>query len=182
MNIRLKKDRVIVIAFVILSLGSLIYVAYATANYLPFFSALNQLQMKVLKVVLSGGGNPDQTAMYVQFQVSNPGAYSGFEVYSSSASLDFFVTDNSSITLFTAQPLLAGSIIRSTLGANSQFSTNLIVPLSPSNRTSLVQFDNQYGSKVRAHVTMTVDIVTFLNPVVGHTHLIDDNSFPLSAS
>jgi hypothetical protein len=178
-KIRLSRGKIVSLSFILLSVASAIYVSEITVNYLRFWPALGQLGTQISKVVLTRDANSNQTMLSVHFVVNNPTDYVGFEVWKSSVSLYFLVKGQPNVTLFTNQQLGAQLDIRTPLGANGQTARDQTVPLSTQNSTALWNF-KMNNPETLAHVTLTVDIVSFLNPVIGHTHLSDENDFPLS--
>lgn len=180
MKIKLDRKKIVPVSFILLSLTSAVYISAATVNYLRFWPALSQLDAHISKVVLTKETNPNQTILSVQFVVSNPSDYVGFELWQSSVIFFFFSSGNPNVTLFTNQQLGALLPIRTPLGANTQMARDQVIPLSTENSTALSDFMMK-NPGVLAHVVLNVDIVTFLNPVIGHTHLIDENDFPLSS-
>lgn len=150
------------IVFILLSLGSAIYVSTATLNYLRLFPALNQVQFQVDTLTFN------QSALAAQVRVSNPTDYSGLRIRLLSVILSFFVQTNSSITLFTPpNGITASQQVGATLGPKSVYSFNMPIQLTTQNATMLTNLNRQYPGQVTADVQFRVDIVTFLESVTG---------------
>lgn len=163
--------------FILLSLGSAIYVSTATLNYLRLFPALNQIQFQVDSLSLN------QSAIAAKVRVSNPTDYSGLTIRTLSVVISFFVQTNRNITLFTPpNGITASQQVGASLGPKSIYSLSMPIELTAQNATMLTEFNRQYPSQVTAEVQFRVDIVTFLVSVTGSIPFTQTQDIPLLSS
>src|SRR6266516_2142608 len=145
MNLKLNKGQILSAIFIAVSISSAVYISVAAVNYLNFFPALDQLSGRVTSVgFVNASSGPSLSA---RVDVSNPSDYSGFKLADLSIKL-YFGHSNAS----TTQSLL-----------NIMLNSQQLASLSDFNRT--------YYGQISAHVVLTVDIRTFLDPVIGVTVL-----------
>jgi hypothetical protein len=166
----LKYDRNLLIAvlFLILSVGSAIYVTTAAFNYLRLYPALDQLTFQVDKLSFIQRSPTYQSSLTAQIGVSNPVGYSGLGLRSVSVTIFFYVQTNRNVTLFSAPDfLIASQKIGSQLGPDSLFTVSLPVGLSSQEADQLAAFNNAHPGQTMAEVNLRVDIVTFLVSVTG---------------
>ncbi len=178
----LKWDRrlLVAICFIVISVGSAIYLSAATVNYLRFFPALGQLrgEFQVDKVLLVQGTS--QSTIITRVSVRNPTDYSGFRLGDAIVSMFFHVRDNENVTLLSGHTPQASQFIGGQLGPHSMVSTNVILQLNPQNASSLASFNNSHTGQVVARVTLTIEIITFLDSVTGRLPYTETQDIPLS--
>ncbi len=174
-----ERRRSVSVLFVCLTLGSAVYLALATVNYLSFYPALQSLEAHVLTVSLST--TPlNQSKLTAQIVAENPSDYQGFQMADIVLGLSFYVA-NSKISL-VAQRLPSDQGIHADLGPHSQLVFAVETPLNSQNATSLRAIVHDYPNMVVAHAVLTVFVITFLLPYTGYTYLNDIRDLALSSS
>jgi len=170
MNPKFSTGQILSAVFVAVSVSSAVYISVAAVNYLNFFPALAQLSSRVTSVgFVNASSGPSLSA---RVDVSNPSDYSGFKVSDLSLKL-YFGHSNASTTqtLFQDNPLFGLAVPSRDLGPRSSLVSFLNITLNSQQLASLSDFNSTYYGQISAHVVLTVDIRTFLDPVIGVTVL-----------
>ena len=170
MNLSLNKGQTLSAIFIAVSVSSAVYISVAAVNYLDFFPALAQLSSQVTSVgFVNASTGPSLSA---RVDVNNPSDYSGFKLADLSLKL-YFGHSNASTTqtLFQDNPLFGLAVPNSDLGPRSSLVSFLNITLNSQQLASLSDFNRTYYGQISAHVVLTVDIRTFLDPVIGVTVL-----------
>ena len=170
MNPKFSTGQILSAVFVAVSVSSAVYISVAAVNYLNFFPALAQLSSRVTSVgFVNASSGPSLSA---RVDVSNPSDYSGFKVADLSLKL-YFGHSNASTTqtLFQDNPLFGLAVPNRDLGPRSSLFSLLNIMLNSQQLASLSDFNRTYYGQISAHVVLTVDIRTFLDPVIGVTVL-----------
>jgi hypothetical protein len=173
----------VAIAFILLSAGSLIYVSFATWNYLQYYPALARLEsnIKVDGVSLAPGPGVGQSTISVQISVRNPSDYSGFRIGQVSLSVFFYPQTNRSLTLFYSPSRLnASQLVGRQLAANSIDSVTVSISLTSEQTKELNSFTRMYPQPVMAEVMLRIDVITFLESVTGTNPYTGTTDIPLS--
>lgn len=169
--------------FVILSVGSVVYVSAATVNYLRLYPALGELegQIRVNSVSFTPSRGSAQPQLAVKVTVGNPSDYSGFTLADASVTIFFFAQANSNVSLF-AQPnqLTGDEPVGSQLSPNSMVNVTVPVQINSQQADNLTMFYNAQGQSVSTEVILTVSIITFLDSVTGHLPFTQIQVVPLS--
>lgn len=170
---------ILAISFVLLSVGSAAFLSVSTLNYLNYYPALGKIQLQVDNVTIVPASG--QSNITVRVTVSNPTDYSGFRLGNAIVDLFFGVKDGNA-TLFGGgiHPEQV-QLIGGQLAANSKVSSNVHVMLNPANASSLGSFESSYGGRVVAHVSLTIEIITFLVAVYGREYYMATQDLPLSS-
>jgi hypothetical protein len=182
--LRYDRQQLVAFSFIILSLGSAIYVSTATLNYLRLFPALDQIQFQVDTLSFSGGSGSNQSALTAHVTVTNPSEYSGLRVAHVTVDISFYLQTNSSVTLFASPNDLNArdQQLNVQLGPRASYSPNIPVGLTAQQEAQLVSFNQKYQNDVRAHVSLRVDINTFLESVTGTIPFMQTQDVLLSSS
>jgi len=170
MNLKLNKGQILSAIFIAVSISSAVYISVAAVNYLNFFPALDRLSGRVTSVgFVNASSGPSLSA---RVDVSNPSDYSGFKLADLSLKL-YFGHSNASTTqtLFQDNPLFGLAVPNRDLGPRSSLFSLLNIMLNSQQLASLSDFNRTYYGQISAHVVLTVDIRTFLDPVIGVTVL-----------
>jgi hypothetical protein len=179
--VRYDRERVFALSFVLLSIGSAIYISAASLNYLNLYPALDQIQSRVMKVLFTQSSNASQSTLTTFVSVSNPSGYSGLRIGKISVMVFLYVETNRSMMLFSVPNDLMGSQVTSVqLPSNSVYSTSIPVGLTSQQANQTVSFTSQHIGNVAAEVTFTVDIRTFLVSVTGSVPYTETQDIPLS--
>ena len=179
---------IISLSFVLLSLGSAIYVSAAALNYLLMYPALSEIggeqSFQVDKLFLAQSPTSNQSSIQVQITVRNPSGYIGLRLDRAALTIYFYAQSNSSNTLFQSpsSSLSASNVIEGQLGPNSADTINIPIPLTPSQASQLVAFENQNSGQVIGTVILRIDIATFLLSVTGTYPYTRIQDIPLSVS
>jgi len=178
MNLHFSRGVVLAIAFTILSIGSTVYIFTSASNYLAFYPALNRIQIRITSVALTNTSE-SQKIVSARISVNNPTDYQGFSV---PAAMLFMYFYNNTSSIFR-WPLLVGTETQGvSLGPHTQAFPQIVVVLDPENSSSMQSFIVESSSPVYANVTLSVQIGTFLSPVIGSVNLYDAEAVPLSTS
>jgi len=170
MNLKFSRGQSLSVIFIAVSVSSAVYISFATVNYLDFFPALAQLSIEVTRVgFVNATGGPSLSA---RVDVSNPSDYSGFKVADLSLKL-YFGHSNASTTqtLFQDNPLFGLAVPDHDLWPRSSLVSFLNITLNSQQLALLSDFNRTYSGQIFARVSLTVDIRTFLDPVIGETVL-----------
>ncbi|HKI76091.1 MAG TPA: hypothetical protein VKA28_02710 [Candidatus Bathyarchaeia archaeon] len=182
--LRLDPRRMLILSFVVLSVGSAIYISAAAVNYLLLNPALDQIQNEQsfqvdrLSLVQSLGSN--MSSLEVQITVRNPSGYSGLRLFGVTVGRIIFYSpsnNNMSVLPGSSSPN-ASEMVGKPLGPNSAVSVNIVIPLT-SNQTSLLVSAGSTNS-VMGLVDLRVDIATFLESVTGTQTYTRMQDVPLS--
>ena len=171
--------------FVLLSVGSAIFVSLATLNYLRFYPALGQVQngVNVDKLTYNPGIGSAQPTVTIHFTISNPTDYSGFRVGRATVETFFFQQTNQSNTRFYGSNRLNGSLsVGGQLDPNSVRTVSIPLGLTPQQASDLSMFNSMYSGQVIGEVNLRVDIVTFLVSVTGSVPITGKWDLPLTTS
>jgi hypothetical protein len=164
----------------LLSIGSAVYLTSITLNYLNYYPALEELSARIDSTSVVQGSN--WSKIDTRITVSNPSAYSGFNPAEADVSMSL-QANNSQATLFSGNNQLNTiQTISGQLGPHSSFETDVVTQLSTENAASLQQFIGQNPGSVMANVTLTVYVITFLDPTVGRIPVKTSGYLPLSTA
>jgi hypothetical protein len=110
----------------------------------------------------------NQTVFRAHFVIENPTGYSGFVVKSFDLGV-YFVHQNATgnVTLFRSIPMLGSEPVDSSIGPNSKISSDVTIYPWPAESNSFVAFNGTYYPRILAHTIETVELITFLEPVIG---------------
>jgi len=177
----LRRDRGFVIAasFVLLSIGSAVYLTAATVNYLNYYPALGQIYVRTDSVSAVPGSNESRIDSRVSME--NPTDYVGFRLGDAIVALSFHVNDTNA-TIFGKVHLVQTEAVGVQLDPHSTVSRDLIVRLNPENASSFALFTRSYPGRVVATVILTVQVITFLNTVTGRNYYTTTQDLPLASS
>ena len=170
------RPRMILVAFMALSLTSAIYLSAITLNYLNYYPALGTLTAQVDSVSIVPGTN--YSRIVARVTVSNPSGYSGVELSEDHTAM-FFVNENNGSLLFTGVQPQGDQPIGVQLLPHSSSTNDVLTQLYPSQASSLKSFAST--SPIMANVTLTVSLTTFLTPAVGQYTILTSSSIPVSA-
>lgn len=179
----MKYDRGLLLgfSFVLISVGSAIYVSAATLNYLRLYPALDQVEIQLNTVSFLPGTTSIPPKLTAQVTISNPTDYAGFSLGDAAVRIFFYVQDNSSITLFGEPNTLTGAqSAGGGVGPHSIASVAVPIQLSSQQADILSSFYNSHDGKVMVNVFLTVDVITFLDSVTGHIPFTRTQDVPLS--
>jgi len=173
----MRRDRGFVIAasFILLSIGSAVYLTVVTVNYLNYYPALGQIYLRV-DSVYTNNSRVDSRVI-----VGNPTDYAGFRLGDVIVSMSFHAND-SNATIFGGVPLKQTEAVREQLGPHSVVSRDVVVQLSPEDASSFASFNRSYAGRVTAKVVLTVELITFLNTAIGLDYYMATQDLPLSSS
>lgn len=156
------------LAFLALTIGSALYVAYSAANYLQLYPALNQFQYKADSVQLIPGQDANRTTIIVHITVSNPTGYSGLRLGDAIVYMYFYAKNNDSNTLFRGQYRIAVSQqFGADLPPHSTVTKNVTITLNSQESNSLRMFQATYPGQVVASLSLTVEVITYFVSVSG---------------
>jgi len=160
---------IVALSFLILSLGSAIYLSIATWNYLLLYPALGNIEndqsYQVDKLMLNQPVNNVST-LGVQISVRNPSQYSGFRVYSIQLTIPFYdQSTNSSVFPPLSSVPGVDEITQTPLGPGATDTFIITIRLS-SDQTSELFLDSS-NSLIIGNVFLRIDIGTFLDSVFG---------------
>jgi hypothetical protein len=175
----------IALLFVLLSAGSVIFISFATLNYLRFYPALSQVQngVSVDKLTYTTATGATPPTVTIQFTLSNPTDYSGFKVGRATVDTFFFLQNNQNITLFTGSNRLNGSLsVGGQLDPNSVRSVSIPLDLTTQQASDLNMFNSMHSGQVIGEVKLRVDIVTFLVSVTGSVPISGTWDLPLTTA
>jgi hypothetical protein len=170
------RETVIAISFIVLSLGSAVYLSSITLNYLNYYPALGTLTAQITSVSVVPGMN--WSRIDSRITVSNPSGYSGMLV--SEAYTFMFFKNNNGSSLFTDFPPRGDQAIANQLKPHSTLPANVVTRLYPNDAGSLQSFDSE-SSAIMANVTLTVLVTTFLAPSVGQYSITVNSVLPLAS-
>jgi hypothetical protein len=169
MNLQnIDRNTLLGLAFVVLSVGSIIYLSVLTANYLAYYPALATITFTASSPKLSHDSTSNQTLLVTGFTVSNPSSYSGLTLRSASTSTYFYDTLNTTDTLLYYNAIVGDAGTTDSLNARSTLSIIVYARVTPEQLTALNQFLNMHNGHVNATSFLRIDISSFLNPVIGH--------------
>ncbi len=181
MKLQIQRTQIISAVFISVSLSSAAYITASSINYLSFFPALAKLDSQVAKVAFLHSSNAGNLSATVR--VDNPSDYSGFAVSDITIKLYLNHPNASSMmnqTLFMDQPVFGSRQLNSDLGPRSEILSNVYFSLSSQEFSSILNFTRTYDGQILAHVSMIVDVFTFLYSATGYTTLIISQELPLS--
>jgi hypothetical protein len=161
-----------VFLFTFLSLTSVAYVFASTANYLQFYPAIGRINFRILNVVVQRDSASNQTHLIANFAVDNPTGYSGFRVKSFDLSIYFIhQTPQNNSTLFRFPMLVGSTPVDSPLGPNAKISSNVTIVFYPDQSSQFRNFNETFSGQITARAFETVQLITFLDPVIGRMRL-----------
>src|SRR5437879_8512756 len=164
-RMRWNREQLVAVAFILLSVGSAGYLSSITLNYLNYYPALAQLTVKVNSVSIVQGSN--WSTIDSRISISNPSDYSGFSIGDAVLSM-FFEATNSNDTLYPGG--VSTTVVQKVggqLATHSTVSAVIMTRLSSDQASSLQSFDTTHTGQVLANGTLTVQVITFLDPLVG---------------
>lgn len=173
---RWEREKLVAVSFIIISLGSALYLSSITLNYLNYYPALGKLTARVDRVSIVQGSN--SSGINSQISISNPSDYSGFSLGDAEVSISFQTT-SSNATLFLASLANEVQPIGGKLATHSTVSANITGQLSPAEASSFESFHTTYSGSVLANVTLTVQVITFLDPLVGRYPIVSNDLVPV---
>jgi len=181
---RYDREQIVAFSFVLLSIGSAVYISAASLNYLGLYPALAEVQVQLTKVTfLQNPNNISQSTLNTYVNVSNPARYSGLRIGRISVTIFLYAETDRSITLFgPPNTLIASPTISAPLPSDSVYSAIIPAELTPQLTNQTVSFINDHANGVGVEVTYTVDILTFLESVTGSVIYTDTRDVPLSSS
>lgn len=152
-------------AFLLLSLGSTVFIVAASLNYVQLIPAFSRLNVGVSRIAFQ---NTAETVI-AHIYANNSVDYVGMSIITGSLSVYFFSSTNASNALFKGTPV------------TDEFNTN--TPIAPSaitswdwtlhlrgNQTSLVNaFFMAQNGNVSAHYFLSLNAVSFLQGLSGPT-------------
>jgi len=168
------------LSFVVLAIGSAIYVSVASWNYLFLYPALEDIQNDQTYQVdrLLFLQTPNASVLDVKVSVRNPSQYWGLRLFSTATTINFTaVSPSGNVTIFPSFNPNASRMIGSPLGPRSVDAVDLMIPLTPNQTTQLVSFR---ASPIIGLVNLRVDISTFLESVAGTIVYTRTQEVPLS--
>ena len=168
MKLNLDRGVIIASAFIALCLGSCVLLLSLTINYNRLYPAVNNLtpQITVLKVQKASPAN--QTILVAHLTIENPSDYSGLQLASGSIQVSRPTSNQSMTFIGTTQTIMGDSIINAPLSPRSSFGVDIPLRLPPDNASYLYSFNQASNPGLWVHVTISFDVITFLNPVTGH--------------
>ncbi len=166
MNLHLTSGNIIALVFILISLVSLSYVAFATLNYARYFPATSDLYANVSQVSVRRDSLSGNTTVQTGIVVGNPSDYSGFSLYSEQVSLFFFSPEHND-SIFQDHPVSMLQTGLRTLGPRSTINEDLSTKLTPDQSSSFASFNQTYPGQILARVRLHVQISSFLDPVTG---------------
>lgn len=173
---RWDRQRLIIVSFIVLSLGSAAYLSVITLNYLNYYPALGTLAAHIDSVSVVPGSN--YSRIDTRITVSNPSGYTGIVLSEASTSM-FFDNESNATFLFTDFPVTGDQTIGVHLAPHSTIGQDVVTRLYPSDASSLMSFASQRNG-IAANVTLTVLLTTFLASSVGQYSLIVNSLVPLA--
>jgi len=173
------KERVVATSFILLTVGSAVFLSISTLNYLNYYPALGRIYVQIDKVSIVPGSNQSKIDTHVT--IVNPTSYVGFRLGNLIVDLSFGVKD-SNATIFGGNRLRNETSVGGQLGANSAVSSDVIVTLNRVNASSFASFVNSYDGRVIASVQSSAEVVTFLVTVYGRQYYMAMLDLPLSLS
>lgn len=177
------RGRAIAFSFVLLSIGSSIYVSVAALNYLTLYPALDQIQIQIVRLSFLQNANTNQSTLTTFITVNNPTGYSGFRIGAISVAFSLYSDSNRSISIFSVpNDLVGSSLLSAQLPPNSVYSTSIPVYLTPQQANQTAYFISHFNGRVGAETVLTVGILTFLESVTGAVPYIEMRDIPLSFS
>jgi hypothetical protein len=121
--------------------------------------------------------NPTQPIVRTNVTVANPSDYQGFTLTQASIRVEF---TNGTFNLFHDLPLQGQQTTTLPLGPRTSVSETITIIINPSNQTALNSLVRNSRGQVTAHVLLTAQIGTFLDPVVGNTQISQHADLPLT--
>lgn len=165
MKLSLDARRAITWAFILLSVGSSVSLVLGARSYFLFYSALDRVQFTVGTVHFQ----PDGSAGSVQTLVvaQNPVDYSGLKVTLLSIAVYFEASNSSTLFQNATSNLRVSRDVEQNIAANTNTSWSLFLPLNSNQTSTLSAFYNRNYPNITAHVSLSVLVSTFLDPVQG---------------
>jgi hypothetical protein len=170
---RLSARNLTVILFIILSLASTVFIFASTLNYIHFFPALDTINPTVSSVYY----NPSSPIVRTNVTIANPSDYQGLTLTIASIRVEF---TNGTLNLFHNLPLQGQETNTYPLGPHTSISETITIIINLSNATALNSLVHNSPGQVTAHVVLTVQIGTFLDPVTGNTQVSQPTDLPLT--
>jgi hypothetical protein len=165
---KLDRELVLGLSFLVLSVGSTAYIFSATTNYLLLYPALGEVQAQVDSVSFTPGTQSTTSNLTVQVTTINPSDYSGLKLGGASVRLYFFAQENKTATLFSGSGSLTGDQAGiSQFRPRTTITMVVRVLLDNGQADALDSFYKAQNGMVMANVDLTVDLITFLDSVTG---------------
>lgn len=177
----LRRDRGFLIAatFILLSVGSGVYLTVVTLNYLNYYPALGQIHLRAESVSAVPGSNSSKIDTRVS--VENPTDYLGLRLGDAVVTLSFHANDTNA-TIFGGVHLVQTENVGVQLNPHSTVSRDLVVQLNAEDASTFDSFIRSYTGRVIATVILTVQLITFLNTVTGRDSYTITQDLPLSSA
>jgi hypothetical protein len=122
----------------------------------------------------------NETRLIVDFVVDNPNGYRGFTLRSFDLVVYFIhQTVQNSSTLFKSLPLVGSQPVERSLGPDSKISSSLTILLYPDQSVAFQNFNKTSSGRIVARAFETVELITFLDPVVGRIRLDNQEDLQL---
>ena len=176
---RWEKERLVSIGFVVLSLGSALFLTGATLNYLNYYPALGQIYTQADRVATVSGSN--QSRVDVSITTVNPSDYSGMRLGGADVTLFFYAKDDVNAT-FRAGSLNAIQTIGGDFGPHARIPADIIVRLNSDDANNFTSFIDSHNSQVIARVFLQVEVISFLDSATGRLSFTSTDDLPLILS
>jgi len=165
LNMKLRVDwaRALTWSFLLLTAASGVNFVLGARTYFMFYSALDEVQFTITAASFQQGSS-NSSSILIQIIGENPVDYSGLKVTLVAAST-YFASSNA--TLFENAPLYGSGEIDLTLPPHGEISWSLTIQVSDRDTSPLLEFYKAHNSNVTAVVSLTVEMSTFLDKVVG---------------
>jgi hypothetical protein len=178
MKFNLGVRRAVTWAFILLSVGSSVSLVLGARSYFLFYSALDRVQFTVGTMHFQHDGSVGSVQTLIVAQ--NPVDYSGLKMTLLSIAV-FFLAPNSSTLFQNATSNLTGSWdVEQNIAANTNTSWNLVLRLNTNQTSTLSTFYNAYYPNITAHVSLSVNLSSFLDSVEGGPIMLQP--IPLNAT
>lgn len=174
------RERILATCFILLAVGSAIYLSAITLNYLNYYPGLSQLSTQIDAVSVMQGSNFSR--IDTRITISNPSDYSGFTI-SEADSSTFFDSHTSSARLFNGTSLLQENLILGNpIPPHSTLNGNIVTNLNPTQAGDLAAYEKSQNGNVMANMTLTVQVSTFLTGPTGRVYISVSGDLPLLTS
>jgi hypothetical protein len=177
---RWDKGRIFAASFILLSIGSAVFLSISTLNYLNYYPAIGRIHLQIDTVSIVPGSN--QSMIDTHVTIMNPTNYVGLRLENVIVDLFFRVRDSNATLFGSGMHPRQETLVGGQLGANSAVSGDVIVQLNRVNASSFASFLSSYDGRVIASVASTAQIVTFLVTVYGRQYYMSAQDLPLSLS
>jgi hypothetical protein len=168
MKLNLNRGVIIASAFTVLCLGSCVLLLSLTINYNRLYPAVNNLTPQITVLRVQKGAQPNQTILVAHLTIANPSDYSGLQLASGSIQLSRPASNQSMTFMGATQTIMGDTVINAPLSPHSSYGVDITLQLPPENASYLYSFTQASNPGLLAHVTISFDVITFLNSVTGH--------------